>query len=89
MMEFKYDRNEHLKGNDAPNLFLQWVVAQRDWLSAYSTPASFATLATFFSKAMAMLIDLIAEFFDFQNTLGDMIIGLPNTFAQAFVASTK
>ena len=89
MSKIKMIGNEKLEKENAPNLFLQWVVAQRDWLSAYSTPASFATLATFFSKAMAMLIDLIAEFFDFQNTLGDMIIGLPNTFAQASVASTK
>jgi hypothetical protein len=43
----------------------------------------------FFLKAVVKLIDLIAEFFDFQNTPGDMIIGLPNTCTQTSVASTK
>ena len=45
--------------------------------------------SNFFSKAATKLIDLIAKLFDFQNTLGDTIIGLSNTFAQASIASTK
>jgi hypothetical protein len=35
--------------------------------------------SNFLSEAAAKLIDLIAKFFDFLNTLGETIIGLPNT----------
>ena len=41
----------------------------------------------FFFEAAAKFIDLITEVLDFHKTLGEMIIGLSDAFAQAFVAS--